>query len=118
MRKLIHKVVLSLLIVVMALPVCACDLHLNESDVKEYVAELEPILNGDYTVLDVREVLGGNNVRAHYQVVVVMEDEQGTRYYYEYYANDYKNAEYLTVAKLAPKDKVKYQDGTLFLIED
>lgn len=84
---------------------------LNESVVVDH----EKIEDGNYTVLDVRETQGGNNVREFYIVNVVLENDNNTRFYYSYYCRDLKDSGYLMTAKLVPGDKVTCTSNYLYL---
>lgn len=105
-----------LLTVSMVFSVSACGFNFNEGEATESVQVLNPIPVGEYIVLDIREQVGGNNIRVNYYITVVLQNEDGDRYFYEYNVNDKKNSTYINLAKLVPNDKVIYQDGTLILM--
>ena len=90
----------------------------NESSVSEHVQNLDPIISGEYTVLDTRESISGNNVRVKYHVTMILQDINGNRFYYEYRSNDDKNKEYLHLAKFVTNDKVSYKDGYFTLLQE
>lgn len=87
----------------------------NESKTSERVQYLNPITEGEYTVLDTREQISGNNLRAKYHLTIVFKDINGNRFYYEYSSKEAKNAEYIYLAKFIPGDKVTYKNNTFSL---
>ena len=70
--------------------------------------------NGDYKVLDIRESIGGNNIRVYYNVTLVLEDINGGRYYYDCTINDSKNSDYINIAKFVSGDLVSYKNGKFY----
>jgi len=90
-------------------------LHLSGCSYSCYVDNIETIPNDTYTVLEVRETVGGNNIRTKYLVNVVLENINNDRFYYSYYALDLKDTDYLNVAKLVKGDSLELKENVLCL---
>ena len=115
MKNLSKKIKVLGLFVAMSLLLCSCN-QLNAIIVNCYDSNNSPINldNGDYKVLDIRESIGGNNIRVYYNVTLVLEDINGGRYYYAYAVNDGKNSDYINIAKFVSGDLVTYKNGKFY----
>ena len=71
--------------------------------------------NIPYTVKDVRESLGGNNVRKYFYVTALLEDETGNRVSVSYRTVDSKDSNYYNLSLLSENDTVTYNDGCEFV---
>lgn len=128
MKNLSNKIKILGLFVAMSLLLCSCKnnnvkeenninmVKLNAIKVNCYDFNNSPINldNGDYKVLDIRESIGGNNIRVYYNVTLVLEDINGGRYYYDYAVNDGKNSDYINIAKFVSGDLVNYKNGKFY----
>ena len=127
MKNLGKKFKVLSLFVAMSLLLCSCKnnnvqeennniVKLNAIKVNCYDSNNSPINldNGDYKVLDIRESIGGNNIRVYYNVTLVLEDINGGRYYYDYAVNDGKNSDYINIAKFVSGDLVTYKNGKFY----
>ena len=114
------KTILLVLLMVLTTGILTgCDpYHFNESKVSETTQRLEPIIDGEYTILDTREQISGNNIRVQYHLTIVLQNANGNRFYYEYTSRDEKNTEYIKLAKFVPNDKVTYKNGYFALSDE
>lgn len=113
-------VLLVLLITLTTGTLTGCSLlDFNENKVSDRISKdvqnLNPITEGEYVVLDIREQIGGNNLRAYCFLTIVLQDMNGNRFYYEYLSYDKKSAEYICLGKFVPGDKVTYKNNTFSL---
>ena len=115
MKKLVKKAVLMSLIMAVVISLYGCGF---KNKVNEDVQSMNPIMNGEYSVLDVRETVGGNNIRVYYIITIILQDSNNNRFYYEYEADDTKGQTYINLGKLIPEDHVLYENGEFKLIEE
>ena len=72
------------------------------------------IADGTYTVLDVRESVGGY-VGDVYYITIVLQDSDNNRIHFQRISSDNKCEEYLSVARLIPGDIVNCQSNIFSL---
>lgn len=121
MRK--SKKVLFILFFIVAIFCCGCEQQENNQEENtDYTLseqkDIKNIPNGQYTVLDVRETIGGNNLRIYYNISIVLKDSNDIQTYYSYNCDDDKDSTYIALATLVPNNKVQYQNGTFKIISE
>lgn len=98
---------------------CGCEgQQENTQSTSNKEIDVKNIPNGEYTVLDVREAIGGNNLRIFYYISIVLKDSNDVQTYYSYDCSDNKDSTYVSLATLVPNNKVQYQNGTFKIISE
>lgn len=116
MRK--SKKVLFILFFIVAIFCCGCEQQKNTHSTLNKQIDIKNIPNGEYTVLDVREAIGGNNLRVYYYISIVLKDSNDIQTYYSYGCKDNKDSTYVALATLVPNNKVQYQNGTFKILSE
>ena len=81
-----------------------------------HIQQSNGIKDGTYTVLDVRESVGGY-VSDGYYITLVLQDDDNNRIHFQRKSSDNKDEEYLSVARLIPGDIVNCQ-GNIFSLKN
>lgn len=116
MRK--SKKVLFILFFIVAIFCCGCEQQENTNPPLNKQIDIKNIPNGEYTVLDVRETLGGNNLIKYYYISIILKDSNDIQTYYSYCCSDSKDSTYIALATLVQNNKVQYQNGTFKIISE
>ena len=109
-----RKRLLAILMLVCMLMVTGCGDIENLIPQETTEHETEEAQKKEYTVLDVREQAIGLGYSSYYYIVsVVLEDETGERFYYDYESLEEKDDKYVDIAGSIPGDIVTYIDGDI-----
>lgn len=107
------KIIIVAAVVVMISSLCGCGKEIISDGFEIIQSESNIVSEKEYTVIDVREAVGGNNFRRNFICSVIIEDNSNRRYYVQYSTWDSKPQEYINLAELTAGDKVVYTNNTL-----
>lgn len=116
MKKSQKKLILIMCLIITVL-CCSCG-NKNEKSKTSNKTDVETLENGQYTVLDVRETLGGNNMVKYFFVSIVLKDSNNIQHYYDYQCNYNKDSTYISLATLVPNNKVEYENKEFKIITE
>lgn len=116
MKKSQKKLILIMCLIITVL-CCSCG-NKNEKSKTSNKTDVETLENGQYTVLDVRETLGGNNMVKYFFVSIVLKDSNNIQHYYDYQCDYNKDSTYISLATLVPNNKVEYENKEFKIITE